>query len=210
VGKREQVTLYAEDNAALVRRFYEEVFDLGNLDVAEEFLAADVVEHDVLSHEPPGLEGFKKSIANLLSAFPDLSVTLEDVISVEDKVVVRWTDRGTHKGEFLGMAPTGRRVITQGISIFRFSEGKIAEQWTNWDTLSLMSQLGARDRLPRDLIGRMLSSQEEERRRVAYEVHDGPTQVAIAAHQHLQAFADNHPPGSTVELGELDRALELA
>jgi len=66
------------------------------------------------------------------------------------------------------------------------------------------------ERRLKDLVGKLVAAQEEERRRVAYEVHDGPTQVAIAAHQHLQAFADDHPPGSTVEPGELDRALELA
>nr|CAA9441441.1 MAG: Sensor histidine kinase [uncultured Rubrobacteraceae bacterium] len=66
------------------------------------------------------------------------------------------------------------------------------------------------ERRLKDLVGKLVAAQEEERRRVAYEVHDGPTQVAIAAHQHLQAFADDHPPGSTVERGELDRTLELA
>lgn len=72
------------------------------------------------------------------------------------------------------------------------------------------AQLVASERRLKDLVGKLVAAQEEERRRVAYEVHDGPTQVAIAAHQHLQAFADDHPPGSTVEPGELDRALELA
>jgi PAS domain S-box-containing protein len=72
------------------------------------------------------------------------------------------------------------------------------------------AQLVDRERRLKDLVGKLTAAQEEERRRVAYEVHDGPTQVAIAAHQHLQAFADDHPPGSTVQPGELDRALELA
>ncbi len=72
------------------------------------------------------------------------------------------------------------------------------------------AQLVDRERQLKDLIGKLVAAQEEERRRVAYEVHDGLTQTAIAAHQHLQAFADDHPPGSTVEPGELDRALELA
>src|SRR5215207_9931468 len=72
------------------------------------------------------------------------------------------------------------------------------------------AQLVDRERRLKDLIGKLTAAQEEERRRIAYEVHDGPTQVAIAAHQHLQAFADDHPPGSTVKPGELDRALELA
>lgn len=133
----------SEDNEAIVRRFYEKVFDRGNLAAAGRFLAPDVVDQESLPRQKPGLEGFKQSLANFRAAFPDIQVTLEDVMSFGDRVVVRWTDRGTHRGDFLGMAPTGKRVTATGIIIFRFSGGKIVEQWTNWETLSLMSQLGA-------------------------------------------------------------------
>jgi steroid delta-isomerase-like uncharacterized protein len=199
----------SEENASIVFRFYEEVFNEGNLNAADKFLAADMVDHETLLRQGTGLEGFKRSLASLRAAFPDLRVTLEDVISAGDKVVVRWTDRGTHRGEFLGMAQTGRRVSTTGITIFRFSGGKIVEQWTNWDTLSLLGQLGARDRRPRDLVGRMLLSQEEERRRVASEVHDGLAQTAVGVHSLLEAFAENHPPDSPLGRKELERVLGL-
>ena len=189
----------SEENAAIARRFYEEVFDEGNLDAADDFLAAGVADH----------EGFKKSLAALFAAFPDLSVALEDVVSAGDKVIVRWTDRGTHRGEFLGVAPTGRRVATTGITVFRFAGGKIAEQWTNWDTLGLTAQLGATGGPPRDLVGRVLASQEDERRRVAYEVHDGLAQTAVAAHGLLEAYAEGHPPGSAEARKELERVLGL-
>lgn len=179
-----------EDNLTTVRRFYEEVFDRGNTDAADEFLATDVVHEGSPARREPGLEGFKRSLARLREAFPDIRVTIEDLFAVEDKVVVRWTDRGTHQGRFLGMPPTGKLVSAGGITIFRFKGGKIVEQWTNWDTLSLMTQLGLRGRLPRDLVGRMLAAQEEERRQVAYEVHDGLAQTAFAAQQLLENFAE--------------------
>jgi steroid delta-isomerase-like uncharacterized protein len=208
-GKPEESSSVAEENAARTRLFYEQVLDRGNLEAADEFLAAGLVDHDAFPGQGPGLEGFKRSLANLRSAFPDLRVTLEDVIPARDKVVVRWTDRGTHRGEFLGMAPTGRKVSTTGITIYRFFGGKIVEQWTNWDTLTLMGQLGARDRPPRDLVGRMLRSQEEERRRVAYEVHDGLAQTAVGVHSLLEAFTENYPPDSAPARKELERVLAL-
>ncbi len=197
------------ENVAIVRRFYEEVFNKGNLDGADEFLATDAVGHETLFLQGSGLEGFKQSVASLRAAFPDLYVTLEDVISVGDKVVVRWMDRGTHQGEFLGMAPTGKRVKTTGITIFHMAGGRIVEQWTNWDTLNLMAQLGVRELQLSDLVGRLLASQEEERRRVAYEVHDGLTQTALVAYRLLENYAINHPPETAGGAKDLNQTLEL-
>ena len=198
------------DNVTTVRRFYEEVFDRGNTDAADEFLASGATERDgSAARRGSGLDSFKRSLARLREAFPDIRVTIEDIFAVGDKVVVRWTDRGTHQGKFLGMAPTGRPVSAGGITIFRFEGGKIVEQWTNWDTLSLMAQIGLRGRLPRDLVGRMLAAQEEERRQVAYEVHDGLAQTAFAAQQLLENFAEKHPPASAPAAQELTRCLEL-
>ncbi len=194
----------SEENRIIVRRFYEEVMNRRNLEAANDFLAEDLVGHDRAVWEKSGLESFKQSLASFIDAFPDLHVSIQDEISVGDRVVVRWTDHGTHRGEFLGIVPTGRKMSTTGISIFRIADSKIVEQWTNWDTMTLVSQLGAGDRPPRDLIGRMLAAQEEERRRVSYEVHDGLAQTAVAAHSLLETYAARNPDSQ-----ELRRVLEL-
>jgi steroid delta-isomerase-like uncharacterized protein len=80
----------------------------------------------------------------LRTSFPDLTITIEDLIAEGDKVVTRLTARGTHQGTFRGIAPTGRVVSWTGIRIFRIAEGKIVEHWANWDDLSLLQQLGGR------------------------------------------------------------------
>jgi steroid delta-isomerase-like uncharacterized protein len=86
--------------------------------------------------------GRKQWATATVKAFPDYNVTVEDEISQGDKVVTRWTARGTHQGEFLGIAPTGKQVTVTGITISRHNGGKIVESWTEWDTQSLMQQLG--------------------------------------------------------------------
>lgn len=199
----------SEENAFIARRLYEEVFDKGDLDAADKFLAADAAEQEFAPQQVAGLRSFKQSLVRLFIAFPDLRVTLEDVVAADDKVVVRWTDRGTHKGEFLGIAPTGKEVVTTGTTLFRFRDGKIVEQWTNWDTLSLLGQLEARDSPPRDLVGRVLASQEEERRRVAYEIHDGLAQTAAAAHGLLETYVKTHPHRPAEDEKQLGRVLDL-
>ena len=90
---------------------------------------------------PPGIAGFKYAVQALQTAFPDLTMTVHDLIAEGDKVVARLTARGTHQGSFRGIAPTGRVVEWTGIRIFRIAEGKIAEHWANWDDLSLVQLL---------------------------------------------------------------------
>ena len=77
------------------------------------------------------------------AAFPDLQFTIDDVIAQDDKVVIRWSSRGTHRGELMGLAPTGKEATSSGISIDKIADGKIVESWNHWDTLGLMRQLGA-------------------------------------------------------------------
>lgn len=85
----------------------------------------------------------KQGVAAWRDAFPDFYVTLDALIAEGDEVAYRWTARGTHQGEFLGAAPTGKEITATGMVFFRFMAGKIAEGWTNWDALGLMQQIGA-------------------------------------------------------------------
>jgi steroid delta-isomerase-like uncharacterized protein len=135
----------SEENKALVRRELEEIFNEGKLDLADELLSPDYVVHDSALPEPVrGIEGFKQLRASYHSASSDIRTTINDMIAQDDKVVTRWTTRGTHdKGEMLGVPPTGKQIEVTGITVNRVSEGKIAEDWTVWDSLGLLRQLGA-------------------------------------------------------------------
>jgi len=129
----------SEENKALARRSWEAP---DNLDIIDEVYAPDLVWHDP-DQEIQGTEEAKQFIAIYKSAFPDLSVTVEDEIAEGDKVVTRWTLRGTHQGEIEEFGPpTGRQVELKGISISRIEGGKIVEEWNSYDNLGVMQQLG--------------------------------------------------------------------
>ena len=117
-----------EQNKALVRRLMEEVFNRGNISLVDELFAPDFVEHEEL---PPGIpagsEGVKQMSTMFRSAFPDFKATIDDMIAEGDKVVVRGTWSGTHKGEFMGIPPTGKRVSIGVIDIIRIAGGKFVE-----------------------------------------------------------------------------------
>ena len=136
----------SEEPKAIVRRFGEEIWHKGNLDAIEEFIAPDYVRHT--SHyreggrEVQGPEGARQSIAALRAAFPDVHFTEDDILVDGDKVVTRWTFHGTHRGPFLGVAPTGKHVTFSGINIYRIACGKIVERWASEDAISLYQQLG--------------------------------------------------------------------
>jgi steroid delta-isomerase-like uncharacterized protein len=134
----------AEDLKAMVRRELEEVYGAGNFDVVDEIVSSSYVGHDSAIPEPlRGPAAVKDAAAGYRAAFPDLRLTIEEQIVEGETVVTRWTARGTHQGELFGIAPTGKQATVSGISIDRFSGGKVAESWTNWDTLGLLQQLGA-------------------------------------------------------------------
>ena len=129
----------SEENKALARRSWEAP---DNLDVIDEVYAPDLVWHDP-GQEIQGTAEAKQFIAMYKSAFPDLSVTVEDEIAEGDKVVTRWTIRGTHQGEIEEFGPpTGRQVEMKGISISRIEGGKIVEEWNSYDNLGVIQQLG--------------------------------------------------------------------
>ncbi len=131
----------SEQNKAFVRRLIDEVIGKGNFALVDELVAADYVGHTPFP-ETNTREGHKQFFAALRQAFPDLQITVEDQLAEGDKVVTRWTARGTHKGEFAGIPPTGKRAVMTGIDIDRIANGKLAECWSNTDHLGLMQQLG--------------------------------------------------------------------
>src|SRR5215208_7477197 len=135
----------SEENKVLTRRSWVIVAE-GNLDTLEDALA-EVYAEDIVVHEPDedvrGVEGLKQFVTMIRSAIPDLRITLEEDIAEGDKVVSRWRAQGTHRGELMGIAPTSNQVIITGITIHRIEEGKIVEEWENWDALGLMQQIGA-------------------------------------------------------------------
>jgi steroid delta-isomerase-like uncharacterized protein len=134
----------AEENKAVARREIQELFNHnGNLDAAEEIYAADYVGHDPTTGDIRGAEGAKQFAAAYRQTFPDLESTIEDQVAEGDKVVSRFSARGTHQGETEDFGPpTGNRVEVSGITIERFEGGKITEDWTQYDALGLLQQLG--------------------------------------------------------------------
>ncbi len=133
----------AEESKALVRRYVEEVVNRRNLDVLDEIFAADFVQYGGEPDQVSGVEDLKQFFVMLRSGFPDFQGTIEDLFAAEgDKVVLRFTLRGTHQGEFMGVAPTGRQVTMAGIDIFRVANGKIVELWSQEDMLGMMQKLG--------------------------------------------------------------------
>ena len=131
-----------EENKAQFRRFIEEVENQRNVDVVDEFFAADYVDHNPPPFGEPGIEGFKQALGMFFSAFPDLHVAVEDLIAEGDKVMSRMTTRGTHQGELMGIAPTGKQIAIAEIHIVRYSGGKVVEHWGMEDNLGMMQQLG--------------------------------------------------------------------
>jgi steroid delta-isomerase-like uncharacterized protein len=132
------------ENKTLVRRLVKEVWSKGNLAVADQIVAPNYVNHDPAAPMPePGREGLKKHVAAYRTAFPDLTLTVDDALAEGNKVTIRWSARGTHKGELMGIAPTGKQVTMTGISVVRITSGKVAEAWVTWDALGMLQQLGA-------------------------------------------------------------------
>jgi steroid delta-isomerase-like uncharacterized protein len=132
-----------EENKTVVRRFLEEIFTAGNLELVDELFAPDYVLHDpVVPDEVSGPEGMKRYVSMYRAAYPDTHFTIEDQIAEGDEVVTRWTGQGTHEGELMGISPTGKQVTVTGIEVDRVVDGKMQETWVNYDALGMMQQLG--------------------------------------------------------------------
>jgi steroid delta-isomerase-like uncharacterized protein len=133
----------SEANKNVVRRLFEEVWNKSNLPVADELFAPSYAHHDPSTPDVGrGPESEKKRATIYRTAFPDLRLTIEDIVAEGETVMARWSCRGTHKGDLNGIAPTGKQVNISGISIARFANGKMVEGWVNWDALGMMQQLG--------------------------------------------------------------------
>lgn len=131
------------ENEQAARRIFSEAWNARNLTTLEELVAPDVVDHNPAAPDlPPGLQGYKAVFTMFLSAFPDLHMTVEDVIAEGEKVVVRWAASGSQQGPLMGLAPTSKTIHVSGIEIYRFAEGKIVDRWGNFDMLGMLQQLG--------------------------------------------------------------------
>lgn len=131
------------DNRQIAQRFMEECWNKGNFNMVSELLSASCRYHDpVFPHLTSGADNIQRHIENCRRGFPDMKITIEDTIAEGKEVVHHWTVTGTHKGQFLGLAPTNKKAVISGTSIFRIQDSKIVEQWSDWNLMSLMEQLG--------------------------------------------------------------------
>lgn len=131
-----------EENKILVCRTVEEAWNRGNLSVVDEHLSPDYIHHNLPRGMPHDREGYKQTIRMHRQAFPDFHLTIEDVVAEGDKVVLRFKWSGTHKGEYLGIPPTGKQITVTAICIHRIEGGKVVEQWAEVNVMGMMQQLG--------------------------------------------------------------------
>ncbi len=132
----------SEENKAIFRRLVEDGFNKGNLDVFDELVAPDFVNHSAPPGVPPTREGWKQLAAMFRAAFPDMHLHIKDEIAEGDQITIRFTAHGTHRGELMGIPATGKEVAVGGISIARIAGGKITERWEEFDMMGMMVQLG--------------------------------------------------------------------
>ena len=127
---------------SVVSRIYEEVLNKGELDQVDTLIAAEYIDHNPVGPGgKSGIEGFKQTVRALRFAFPDLRISVEQMIVNGDQVVARTTMRGTHKNSFMGVDPTGKPITVSGFDIFRVADGVVAERWGTLDGLTLMQQI---------------------------------------------------------------------
>lgn len=132
-----------EESKAVVVRWFAEL-DRGNLDIVEDLIAEDYVDHNpALPNLPPGREGVRQYVRILKTAFPDAAHVIDDIIAEDDKVMTRVTAHGTFLGECIGYQPTGRTVEISGIAVHRIANGRLIEHWAHADIAGFMQQIGA-------------------------------------------------------------------
>jgi predicted ester cyclase len=131
------------DNKAIAREYIEEVWIKGNLNLVDKYIAPTFVGRTFGMPVAEGREGFKQMLTGVSNAFANPQYTIEDLIAEGNKVVVRWTFRGTHQQEIMGIAPTGKRVEMTGTTTYRMAHGQVQEWWEHIDFLGMLQQLGA-------------------------------------------------------------------
>ena len=134
--------MIAEENKALVVKMADEIFNKKNVDALGDFMAEDMVDHNPPPGGKPGLQGLKDAMRMFTGAFPDMSFQIEDLIAEEDKVVMRITSTGTHQGDLMGIAATGKKISYGEIHVGWIAGGKIVEHWGIEDQMGMMQQLG--------------------------------------------------------------------
>jgi steroid delta-isomerase-like uncharacterized protein len=135
----------ADTNRQLFQRYFDEVANDGNLDLADEIFATDYLHHDPANPDPRpvvGPQGVKGHLVGLRGGFPDLVFEVEDMVANDDQIIVRWTARGTNTGEYFGMPATGKPIEITGMNTWSVRDGQAIEGWVNRDDMGLLQQLG--------------------------------------------------------------------
>lgn len=130
-----------EENKKSQEKFGEAI-NTGNLENLRSLVSEDVKEHDPAPNQGPGAQGYIDFFSMMRNAFPDMKVDVETMVANEDKVSFAYTLTGTHKGEFMGVSPTGKKINARGMQISRFKDGKMVERWGSSDELGILKQIG--------------------------------------------------------------------
>jgi steroid delta-isomerase-like uncharacterized protein len=134
------------NNTQVARSVFEDLYGKGRLDLIDQIFDSGYRGHETLLGEFDRNQ-LKRNVQMYRTGFPDLSVNINEALEAGDKVLVRWTCRGTHRGAFMGQSPTGKPATADGISVITLRNGKIVEDWTQWDALGLLQQLGIAPRV---------------------------------------------------------------
>jgi steroid delta-isomerase-like uncharacterized protein len=132
----------SERNKALIRRLFDEVLNAGNFGLLDQLIGASYIEHNPVANQAGGAGGVRERVLRLRAGFPDLRFVLEELIGEDAIVAARYRWQGTHKGLFLGIAPTGRRLSVKGMDFYRLEDGRVIERWDTVDEFGMLSQLG--------------------------------------------------------------------
>jgi len=147
------MSMSIEENKQVARRIFEEVLNRGDFSVAGELVRDCYRHHPAPPDLPEGVQGFCAILAMYRAGFSDLQTTVEDTLGEGDRVAVRFSGTGTHDGDFMGIVPTGEKIRATGMAWFRFEDGRVAEEWSELNTLEILLQIGALPGLPGEPAG---------------------------------------------------------